>query len=168
MLLTEAKAILTLPELIIGTKEVLPDAIRNPFKGKIEYKVSTAKLMKTIMFSGNVDGYKSVIQFHDYVEKEVLKPTSALAALAFNTAGMEDSIDSAELPARVSCNCNEYLAYFAQANDMSDAHYGISPKEVDARDLGYKKPQYNLAHIPGMCRHIYGFYLYLKEIHKVK
>ena len=178
----EAKSTLTLPDLAAGTKVVdkgiVPEAEKRMAReaerlksGVGGVKTEVADYMKYIRFAADIDGYNPVIMLFDYVkpEKATDVPVNTwMVGLGLSKVAANEEIDSREHVARVSCTCPEYAALFARANQSHDAHHGFKPKKVDARELGYGSAEMNAAMIPGLCTHLYLFYGYLKQAHRLK
>lgn len=170
MNLKEAKSTFTLPDLLQGTKDVLPDLYKSALSSPPKvtgFSVEESVLMKMIKYSGQCDGYNPIITFYDYIKKE--KPPAAASALSFmlGVNKMEPDVNQDDNVVRVSCTCNTYMAYFGQANYAASCHHGVKPKKVDGRDLGLNSQSPNKLEIPGMCDHLIGLYKYLLNLGKL-
>jgi hypothetical protein len=175
---TEAKSTLTLKNLVSSTKSVNNEfavtANRNQLN-TLNVDTEESAYMKMIRFMATVDGFRPVIAFFDY------NPTVKQEAGNSWTAGLtggtwladKDShvdtvvkVDSNTNPVRVSCTCDHYLVYFSSANSSVDAHHGMRPKQIDARDYGFKKSPPNPKQLPGMCEHLLELADYLINLDK--
>lgn len=172
--LTEARSTIFIGELLSGTKETQPRVYATFLGGPLVVtglSKDEITYMKQVKYTGICDGQKPLILFFDYVAPEV--PGSMFAQLIpggadriIHGVGVKE-VDAKESVVRVNCGCNEYKAWYGEANSEADVQYGIRLKRIDARDYGYKKAEVNTLKIPGLCRHLISLYSHLKKINKI-
>lgn len=142
--LFEAKASMTLQQLLDGTKSVLPTAVHNAGNDILIDQLSIIPMLgvKSLQIScltksADSDGgaYSTRITFYDVEDG--------------------DTPNSGKNPVRVGCGCQAYYFYFAYPNFLKDAHLGNKPRPyTPVANPKRIVPPKNPDNIPGACKHI--------------
>lgn len=169
MLQKEAKSSIVAGELLVSTKEVMPDMYSeitaNPLPISSIGKLVT-EYMKMVKYNGVCEGEKPLLQFHNYAPRKAYNLLSMASLLGSEAANIQE-IDAKTQPLRVNCGCSEYKTYFADANYELDVQYGIRIATTPGFNSKGEREDINPKQLPGMCRHILSLYICLKDMRKI-
>lgn len=149
----EARASLTLADLVANTRSVLPTGLDKADPYNYTYSgLNWAPNAKFKMVQSNVavkskesdKTYKTVIDFIGVPAGE--KPSWS------------------KTPVRVTCSCSAYYFYFSKWNTDSGAHArGRMKLYVPVKNPKRKVGPLNPRHLPGVCKHIAAYAQLLKD-----